>query len=363
VKNLLVMALAVALSAACGGGNRAPNPRDAARLPSPERGLGPVDQQRVLTLVKERSGAASDYCLGPGDVLSVSVFGWEAMRDQQVRVSPTGTIDLPLVGSIPVGGRTENQAREAIEQRLRKDLMRDPHVTLFVQRFQSQQVSVTGAVARPGLYSLTRDNRTIYDMLAQAGGLTEQAGGRVVFSPAVASRCGVAAAAPRAAVQTASLRPTTPPANAADALSPLEIEVDASPAPGQPNPLAIPVMGGDTIVVTHGRFMVDGWVQRPGLYNFTPGVTAFGAMTVAGGALFPADLHRAEIIRAKRDGSKEVLQIDLKSVGDGQGQDLSLREGDVVRLPASPIKMIPYSVYWTFNNLFRIGAGVSVAGA
>src|SRR5262249_37565625 len=87
-------------------------------------------------------------------------------------------------------GKTETELRAAIEQKLRDGYMRDPHVTVFVQRFQSQQVSVTGAVARPGLYSLTRDTRTIYDLLSQAGGLTEQAGGRVVFSPAEGTRCG-----------------------------------------------------------------------------------------------------------------------------------------------------------------------------
>ncbi|HZP42478.1 MAG TPA: polysaccharide biosynthesis/export family protein [Candidatus Binatia bacterium] len=357
-----VLAFVLAAVAAGCAGSRGPTPREDLRVPAADRGPSAREQARIQELFVARTRTASDYCLGPGDVLTISVFGWEAMRDQQVRVSPTGTIDLPLVGSIPVAGRTEGQAREAIEQRLRKDLMRDPHVSLFVQRFQSQQVSVTGAVARPGLYSLTRDNRTIYDVIAQAGGLTDQAGGRILFSPATTGHCG-APSAPRTSVQTASLRTASVPTNAADALAPIEIEVDAPLAAGQPNPLAIPVVGGDSIVVTHGRFMVDGWVQRPGLYSFTPGVTAFGAMTVAGGALFPADLRHAEIIRAKRDGGKEVLHIDLESVGTGQEQDVSLREGDVVRLNASPLKMIPYSVYWTFNNLFRVGAGVSVAGA
>jgi protein involved in polysaccharide export with SLBB domain len=108
--------------------------------------------------------------------------------------------------------------------------------------------------------------------------------------------------------------------------------------------------------------MVDGWVARPGLYGFTPGMTAYGAMSVAGGALFPADLDNTRIIRARRDGSKEVLSVDLGAVGRGEAQDISLREGDVVQFHASTLKMVPYSFYWVFNNLFRVGAGVSVAG-
>jgi protein involved in polysaccharide export with SLBB domain len=125
----------------------------------------------------------------------------------------------------------------------------------------------------------------------------------------------------------------------------------------------LPVVGGDSIVVTRGRFMVDGWVAKPGLYSFTPGMTAYGAMSVAGGALYPADLSHAQIVRARRDGSKELLEVDLKQVGDGKAQDVGLREGDVVRFNASAMRMVPYSVYWVFTNLFRVGAGISVAGA
>lgn len=315
------------------------------------------DVARVAALAQSRSGAgAGDYCLGAGDLVVVSVLGWEAMQNQQVRVSPTGMINLPVVGNVPAAGRTEEQLREELARRLRAGYVRDPQVTVFVQRFQSQQVSVTGAVARPGLYSLSRDSRTIYDVLAQAGGMTGEAGGRVLFSPAAAtSPCG-GAARPASANGNGAVPQTTA------APKPLEIELDAPVPPGQPNPLMIPVVGGDSIVVSRGRFMVDGWVARPGLYGFTPGMTAYGAMSVAGGALFPADLGDTRIIRAKRDGSKELLAVDLNAVGRGEVQDISLREGDVVQFHASAIKMVPYSVYWVFNNLFRVGAGVSVAG-
>ena len=334
-------------------------PKDA-QLAGP---AGPRDDARVAQLYHARTGAdAGDYCLGPGDLLTVNVFGWDAMKDQQVRVSSTGAVTLPMLGDIPAAGKTETELRTEIEGRLRNGYMRDPHVTVFVQRFQSQQVSVTGAVARPGLYSLTRENRTVYDLLSQAGGLTEQAGGRVLFSPADgASRCGGAGHpghSATAGVRQASLTSTGDAAS----LAPIEFELDAAVPPGQVNPLMMPVMGGDSIVVTRGRFMVDGWVAKPGLYSFTPGMTAFGAMSVAGGVLYPADLAHTQIVRARRDGSKELLEVDLTQIGRGEGQDVPLREGDVVRFNASAVRMVPYSVYWVFTNLFRVGAGISVAG-
>jgi polysaccharide export outer membrane protein len=347
----------VLLAVAC-----APRPHAGPRDPELAAAPGPREDGRIARLYRARmDGGAGDYCLGPGDLLTVNVFGWDAMRDIQTRVSSTGAVSLPMLGDVPAMGRTEPQLQAEIERRLRNGYMRDPHVTVFVQRFQSQQVSVTGAVARPGLYSLTRENRTVYDLLSQAGGLTEQAGGRVLFSPAEgAGRCGGARPGPTSAVALRQASASSPGDGAS--LAPIEFELDAAVPPGQVNPLMLPVVGGDSIVVTRGRFMVDGWVARPGLYSFTPGMTAYGAMSVAGGVLYPANLAHTQIVRARRDGSKDVLEVDLTRVGRGEGQDVPLREGDVVRFNASAVRMVPYSVYWIFTNLFRVGAGISVAG-
>src|SRR5689334_12090474 len=245
--------LVLLLAAACAP----PHPK-----PADEAALAPTgvrDDARLAEVYRARTGpGGSDYCLGPGDLLTVNVFAWDAMKDQQVRVSSTGSITLPMLGDIPAGGKTETELREEIERRLRNGYMRDPHVTVFVQRFQSQQVSVTGAVARPGLYSLTRDNKTVYDLLSQAGGLTEQAGGRVLFSPAEggSTRCG--SAHPRASAAPALRQVSASPGDGAS-LAPIEFELDAPVAAGQPNPLMMPVVGGDSIVVTLGCFMVDRW--------------------------------------------------------------------------------------------------------
>jgi protein involved in polysaccharide export with SLBB domain len=120
----------------------------------------------------------------------------------------------------------------------------------------------------------------------------------------------------------------------------------------------MPMIGGDSIVVTRGRFLVQGWVDRPGLYSFSPGMTAFDAATIAGGALFPADLGSVHVLRARPDGTKKVLSIDLNDVRHGDAHDITLHEGDVVKFDASLWRLAPYSVYWTLKNVISVGAGV-----
>ena len=312
----------------------------AARVPHPDAG---DDAARVAALYRTRSAEnAHDYCLGPGDVLRLDVFGWSALSNQQLRVSPSGMVNLPVAGDVPAAGRTEAQLRAEIERRLRQGYMRDPHVTLFVERFTSRQVSVTGAVMRPGVYALTRDRRTLYDVLSEAGGLSEQAGGRIAFSPANATACG---------------EPTPgndPPAE------PIRITLGRELKPGDVDPLSMPMMPGDSVVVTRGRFLVEGWVANPGLYSGRGAMTALGAESIAGGVLFPADLHHVEIVRARDDGTKKIITVDLARVAHGEAKDVALAEGDVVRFRASYLRMVPYSVYWMFKNVFSVGGGVYV---
>jgi polysaccharide export outer membrane protein len=91
-------------------------------------------------------------------VVRVDVFGWPALSGVSVRVSPTGMVNLPVLGDVPAGGHTEAEVRADVERRLRDGYMRDPHVTVQVERLLSQRVSVTGAVMRPGLLA-ARHNR------------------------------------------------------------------------------------------------------------------------------------------------------------------------------------------------------------
>lgn len=343
--------LVAAFAAACAHAARPTNtPTDPAHAPDDLA----TERARVHALWETRSpdGVAHDVCLGPGDLVEITVLRWQEMQSFRARISPAGKLALPLVGEIDATGLTESQLRERIAQKLGQSVLRDPQVSLFVSEHASQQVSVTGAVARPGLVGLTRENRTVQDLLSEAGGLNEQSGGTVLFYPASGTGGCTPGTAPRVA-----LRPSAP-----GDVAPIEIDLNGRYEPPQENPLNLPVIGGDAIVVNRGRFLVDGWVTTPGAYDITPGMTAYGALAAAGGALYPADLDSVTVWRSERGGTKKAIVLDFSAIRDGSGRDLTLQAGDVVQVPVSAVKLVPYSGYWVLTNVVRVGAGLTLSG-
>ena len=143
------------------------------------------DLERLAVLWRERqqAGGPTDYPIGPGDVLEISVPDMKEIEEKQVRVSGTGTIILPLIGTIPASGLTEEELVTELRSRLRKYLL-NPEINLFVKESHNRQVAVVGAVAQPGLYDLTSEAQSILDMVSLAGGMTEKAAPRLLFIPA-----------------------------------------------------------------------------------------------------------------------------------------------------------------------------------
>ena len=311
-------------------------------------------RQRVHALWMERApqGVRSDLCIGPGDLLEVTVFHWPEMTGLKSRVSAAGTVSLSLIGDIQAAGLSEIELQNRIAARLRQSLVKNPTVSVFVTERSSQQVSITGAVARPGLLPLTRDRRSIADMISEAGGLSEGAGGKVLFYPARGSGgCGEASP-----IRVAALAPP-------DDVVPIEIDLNAEYQPAQENPLALPAVGGDAIAVNRGQIFVDGWVNAPGAIAISPSMTALGALTAAGGAMYPADLSGTVLVRNRRGSTtKDRIAIDMNAVQKGTVKDMSLQAGDIIQVPPSPIRMIPYGLYWLITNVVRVGAGVSLTG-
>lgn len=82
-----------------------------------------------------------------------------------------------------------------------------------------------------------------------------------------------------------------------------------------------------------GRVIVSGEVRQPGIYPMGLGLTALSATVLAGGFTDFASAGRTKVVRILRNGSTEVLKLDLGKVIKGKVPDMVLRDGDRVDVP------------------------------
>ena len=121
--------------------------------------------------------ATSSYAGGrplvPSDGLQIHVVN-QSDLDTQARIGEDGTIVFPYAGRIKAAGLTEDQLAAKIRAALSKAaIVKDPQVIVSTTSFGTQ-ISVTGAVRAPSVFSVDRPT-TVTEALARAGGLVEGA--------------------------------------------------------------------------------------------------------------------------------------------------------------------------------------------
>jgi polysaccharide export outer membrane protein len=128
------------------------------------------------------------YLTGPQDVLDITVFKAPELT-KTVQVAEDGTINLPLLGQIPAAGKSPSELERMIQTRLDTRYMKSSQVTVFVKEYNSQRVTVEGAVKSPGVLPL-RGNDTLMQVIAKSGGLDRETASSnvVVFRTADGAR-------------------------------------------------------------------------------------------------------------------------------------------------------------------------------
>ncbi len=98
---------------------------------------------------------ASDYVLGPGDIVSVIEveLGDDFTTDRTFRVDNSGNISIPYVGRVQAAGLTIPQLEQELNATLKK-FIKEPDVVVGVAEFHSQPVSVLGEVNTAGEYQI-----------------------------------------------------------------------------------------------------------------------------------------------------------------------------------------------------------------
>ena len=126
----------------------------------------------------------SAYKIGPQDVLEITVFKVPDLS-KTVQVADNGFINYPLIGEVSTAGKTAQDVEHDLTRQLGARYLQLPQVTVFVKEYNSQRVTVEGAVKRPGVYPL-RGKASLIQVVAQSEGLDRE----VASSTAVIFRQG-----------------------------------------------------------------------------------------------------------------------------------------------------------------------------
>jgi polysaccharide export outer membrane protein len=327
---------------------------------------------RIRALSSTAHASPHDYVIGNGDVINVDVFDVKELS-REVRVSQTGSIGIPLVPvRLHVAGLTEVQAEQKISEVLESNgLVSHPQVSVSVKERKSKPITVVGAVSHAMVYQADRPV-TILEILAEAGGIANDAGDTVIVSrpsqepsadlsepPAIGTEDSGLATVPKDSAPTGAAKESAAktlfPAPASAASPNVAGNSSASnPPPPLSNTITINLnelvesgnatnniilQAGDIVTVPHaGIVYVLGAVSRPGgfvLANDRSQMTTLKLLALSGGLNSTAKKDHAVIIRKDNQGQQHQISVDLKKVMDRTGEDIQLQPSDILYVPSS----------------------------
>lgn len=309
---LYLMLAVVVFTISCGGGMGVQNSVSSAARSESAQELKNLNTNIISQGTTSASLSPADYLIGPADLLEIRVFESEKLTSE-VRVSSRGEITLPLLGNVNMNDITAREAEIKIENLLKEGgYINDPHVNVFVKEYRSKVVSVIGYVNSPGSYELL-GKKTLVDALAFAKGLNNQAG-RTVYITRAEENGGREA---------------------------YVVYLDDVFLSGnsEANLLLKP---GDVIYVPEaGSVFVEGAVIRAGAYSIKEGATTVSqSIARAGGVASFANKGDVKLITYLGNGKREVKELDLEQIRNGELQDPIVKDKDTIVVGVSVVKRV-----------------------
>ncbi|HRO42882.1 MAG TPA: SLBB domain-containing protein [Flavipsychrobacter sp.] len=330
-----------------------------------------------------------DYQIGPDDELLIDIYGYSE-ASYQLRVSPEGTINIPMIGVVPVSGATMEQASSRIRTRLSKIYTGiangSTSVSISLGNIRSIRVVLTGDVVKPGTYTLP-SVATVFNALYASGGPTQNGsfrtiqiirGGSIIASldvydfllygslknnirlqdqdviriPTYRTRVEISGQVKRDGVfemmsgeSLADLLRFAGDFNERAYKARIKVlknteterRIEDIQAPDfstyQPS-------SGDQFFVEEildrfqNRVRINGAVFRPGEFELTEGLTLSQLIGKAEGLKEDAFANRGYITRIKSDLTSEIISFSTADVLSGRTDDVALRREDVITIPS-----------------------------
>jgi polysaccharide export outer membrane protein len=226
-------------------------------------------------LAQDKSG---DYQLGSGDSIRILVFQNPDLT-MEGRVSESGTVNYPLIGTVKLGGLTIGAAEKEIARLLKAGgFVQQPQVNVVLLQNRGNQVSVLGQANHPGRYPLDTFNIRLSEMIAIAGGISPTGSETVVITG------------------TRDGKPFRKEVDVSGLFSADRMQDDIVVAPG------------DVIYINRApMYYIYGEAQRPGAYRIEHNMTVQQAIANGGGPTLRGTEHWVRLHRRMPDGSLEKL--------------------------------------------------------
>lgn len=363
-RQLPLLTIAV-LCVGCQSGNY-----QARNLPGEFR-AGPQIPNDAINFAKATSPGASESILAPGDLLSLTVA--TGRKDEEInpvlaRVADDGTVDVPVIGPVPVAGLEAFEASKNIASLgIQRGMYRHPLVTVEIKSKAVNRVTVLGAVKEPGVHELPRAGSDLVSALAAAGGLNEEAGTivEIVRQP----KYGLASheQTPTGADGEIQLAGYTPspggrhPQAKPGWSAPQTIRIDLASAAPLVNP-DYRLSDRDLVrVVARPKEVIHvaGLVHKPGQFELPldQDVHLLDAIAMAGGRNSPVADKVFVIRQVENQTEPLVIQASIANAKQIGLENLRLQAGDSVSVEQTPSTAVVEAVSKFFRLTFGVAGG------
>jgi polysaccharide biosynthesis/export protein len=348
-----------ALAAAAIGAGCAGRPYRASNLPPQFIAPAPLNLDTInLSGLADQSVSAE--VIQPGDVLEVAMvtdYAKFTTTTAPVRVADDGTIVVPLVGRLGVGGLEVERAEQAVNaESIVRGVFRTPCITLTMKQCRTQRVTVVGAVNKPGTHELPRGSTSLMAAIVAAEGLTKEAGTEVEIRHTDSRQTARATLPPGPADRGA---PGLQAAYLQGLPEPPVVKIDlATATTGAMPPPSL--RDGDVVNVAKRKLppiYVIGLVARPGEFPYpvSQEIRVTDALALAGGV--SNALAEDVLVIRHLPNVPEPIRIAVSIQGAKNGQDnIALAPGDTISVERTPATAV-LEVVQTF---FRFSLGGSV---
>jgi polysaccharide export outer membrane protein len=336
------------LSCASSPSNNKPavSPETQAREIEASKQLKAMNERILMSALSSKKDPSRDYKIGPEDLLEISVFEDEKLN-KTVRVSSQGNVNFPLLGVLKVKGLTAGELEREIRDLLTEKYFQDPNVSVFIKEYRNQRISIIGAVEKPGVYEVS-GQKTVLDLMAISGGLKEDAGQLLFLIRPPSPEEGV----PKKGEEKGP---------AEEAVRTFVINLEELLVKGDLS-LNLPLLHGDVInIPISGRIYVGGQVKAPGGFPLKGKKTTVSqAVALAGGLTEKAAGSDTKVFRYQdTNNGKEIISVDVYAIQKGKGDDLQLKENDIMFVPTSTTKAVLIEFRDTIKGMAGFGFGYS----